>query len=776
MPARRRGGTGEYYPSEGESFPFSENNRNYSSDGGSVFGKVMGALCVLFCIGTIVMSILYGVEAGNGESATEQTGVADWVVENNNVIYQVNVWRYPAPTGSSASDGTFEAISADAQRLKDDLGVSVLQLMPIHPVGNSQLSKSSVNGSHYSVAAWDTVNPALTTNTKGAISGFKDFIKAVHKNQGMKVVMEVVLSATSFEHPFVQTHPDYYIQNTAGEIVNFRADTDGAQDFDLAQLNCSNPEVGKAVIAYLQQYHNYGVDGFAVYDGRSCFSLGFWKRLKSALGSAFLYEGPGTYSNRPNAPGEATFQGGYASEFAAWLKTASTTETAAGFVSQLGTEILTSPLAYAHIRPTSDADAYNLLAATTKEESFYGDNYHAALALLYTMPGIPLITQSTESDASNHGLYSTTANAFDETLDTYILLKGLATLRKEHVALHGTGLRSDYVTVPLDAYLQPDQYAELNASLPDGVFGFVRVFENDRVLCLFNFEATNQTVYITSPEGPGSLGRETGLHEELLPPGNYTNVFCPDTIDCNNATHEAVMEVRKEAAPYPSDSRHVASTTIMANHFKIFNLTKPALSVRPLRDIDDVSNRWEYVAVRSGDLTPWQTLDAEGGLTAASLDGQDSAINDLVLLNYTTFIFPIDAGYIPSGGVDLEDYAFEGKIYLETNVNNVFTFATEALAADVDYTVASNGDTLTSKSTEAWVYTIGCTSILTCTDNEFPTPELSFMGLQYDLVASNRPFQYTKAGVQHQGVMHFVQLKTTPSPTPSPTPAPTPGV
>ena len=83
----------------------------------------------------------------------------DW--SKNSVLYEVNIRQF-------TPEGTFTAFAAHLPRLKQ-LGVDILWLMPINPIGIKNRKESL--GSYYSVKDFTDVNPEF-----GSIEDFKKLI------------------------------------------------------------------------------------------------------------------------------------------------------------------------------------------------------------------------------------------------------------------------------------------------------------------------------------------------------------------------------------------------------------------------------------------------------------------------------------------------------------------------------------------------------------------------------------------------------------------------
>ena len=71
----------------------------------------------------------------------------------NATIYEVNIRQY-------TKEGTFNAFAEHLPRLKE-LGIDILWLMPIHPIG--EMNRKGGRGSYYAVKDYRAVNPEFGT-------------------------------------------------------------------------------------------------------------------------------------------------------------------------------------------------------------------------------------------------------------------------------------------------------------------------------------------------------------------------------------------------------------------------------------------------------------------------------------------------------------------------------------------------------------------------------------------------------------------------------------
>ena len=122
----------------------------------------------------------------------------DW--SRKAVIYQINTRQF-------TPQGTFKAATRELPRLKA-LGVDILWVMPIHPIGVEQ--RKGTLGSPYSVKDYRAVNPEL-----GTMADFKAFVAAAH-GQGMKVIIDWVANHSAWDNPLKAQHPDWYERDWKG--------------------------------------------------------------------------------------------------------------------------------------------------------------------------------------------------------------------------------------------------------------------------------------------------------------------------------------------------------------------------------------------------------------------------------------------------------------------------------------------------------------------------------------------------------------------------------
>ena len=156
------------------------------------------------------------------------------------VMYQVNP-RVFAPENS------FQAIINRLDSIQD-LGVNMLWIMPIYPIGEEK-SKNSP----YSVKDYKAVAPEY-----GTVDDLKELVEACHE-RGMGLILDWVANHTAWDNVWLQQHPDWYTHDSTGNII-FPPGTDWT---DVADLNYDNKDMRAAMIDAMRFWvDSVGVDGF----------------------------------------------------------------------------------------------------------------------------------------------------------------------------------------------------------------------------------------------------------------------------------------------------------------------------------------------------------------------------------------------------------------------------------------------------------------------------------------------------------------------------------
>lgn len=197
---------------------------------------------------------------GNAEK-TAETGLPhpEWAYDA--VIYEMNVRQY-------TPEGTFAAASRELPRLRE-LGVDVLWLMPVYPIGEKE-RKGSL-GSYYAISDYCAVNPEF-----GDIADFDAFLSEAHK-EGFKVILDWVANHTSPDAKWIDSRPmDWYERDSLGNTIVQYDWT------DIAALNYDNEDMRHEMRQSMRFWLDKGVDGFRC-DMACEVPMDFWKGTIDSL-------------------------------------------------------------------------------------------------------------------------------------------------------------------------------------------------------------------------------------------------------------------------------------------------------------------------------------------------------------------------------------------------------------------------------------------------------------------------------------------------------------
>ncbi len=200
--------------------------------------------------------------------APEETEVAtpsppEW--SYNATIYEVNVRQF-------SEDGSFKAVEEALPRLRD-MGVKIIWLMPIHPIG--EVERKGTMGSYYSVKDFFDVNPEFGTK-----DDFRSLVEATHAHD-MKIILDWVANHTAWDNSLTETNPEFFETNEDGNFMPPR----GTDWSDVIQLDYENPEVWDYMISALSYWvEEFNIDGYRC-DVAYMVPTEFWNRARQELDS-----------------------------------------------------------------------------------------------------------------------------------------------------------------------------------------------------------------------------------------------------------------------------------------------------------------------------------------------------------------------------------------------------------------------------------------------------------------------------------------------------------
>lgn len=177
------------------------------------------------------------------------------------VMYEVNLRAF--------SPGNFAGVESRLDSIKA-LGVNVLWLMPITPVGEER----SVGqlGSPYSVKNYKETNPEF-----GTLDEFRSLVDAAH-SRGMAVVTDWVANHTAWDNPWI-SNKSWYTQDANGNIVI----PPGTNWNDVADLNYTHSDMRIEMIRAMKWWVlTANIDGFRC-DYADGVPADFWKQAIDTL-------------------------------------------------------------------------------------------------------------------------------------------------------------------------------------------------------------------------------------------------------------------------------------------------------------------------------------------------------------------------------------------------------------------------------------------------------------------------------------------------------------
>jgi glycosidase len=192
------------------------------------------------------------------ETARSTTAPA-WV--RDGVVYEI----FPR---AFSKEGNFDGITRRLDDLKS-LGVNILWLMPIHPIG--QEKKKGTIGSPYAVRDFMAVNPDY-----GSPADLKRLIAEAHK-RNMKVIIDIVANHTSWDSVMMK-EAGFHTKDASGKVIPPVADW-----ADVADLNYENPRLRRYMIDMLKMWvRDYDLDGFRC-DVAGMVPTAFWEEARAEL-------------------------------------------------------------------------------------------------------------------------------------------------------------------------------------------------------------------------------------------------------------------------------------------------------------------------------------------------------------------------------------------------------------------------------------------------------------------------------------------------------------
>jgi len=378
----------------------------------------------------------------------------DWVKDA--VIYEVYLRSF-------SKEGSFKELERSIPELKK-LGVTVLWLMPIHPVG--KLHRKGTLGSPYAVQDYYAINPEF-----GTLEDFRSLVNTAH-HYGLKIIIDLVANHTAWDSKLMSDHPEWFTKDALGKVLSPNDDWT-----DVADLDYSRQELWDYMIEMMKYWvRGVGIDGYRC-DVAELVPTKFWNRARKELDSIrpvmMLSEG-----TLPEHHVEA-FDLTYAWNFYDVLSKVITGSTSAGvFEELLKNESYQFPKGSLRMRFNTNHDKNAWDAPIVKKFTRAGAK--ASAALTFTFPGVPLIYNGEEAGNDKRlDLFEKVEIDWTKNHDFRELYATLSALRRDHPALrHG-------------------EYASLKNSDGEKVISFIRQLGSDKLIVVVNLSDQSREVKIS---------------------------------------------------------------------------------------------------------------------------------------------------------------------------------------------------------------------------------------------------------------------------------------
>jgi len=233
-------------------------------------GKVgLRSLCLAVTRGVrlLVVSLVLGQLALPTARSSEAVDYSKLPARSTPAWVHQGIFYEIFPRQFSAT-GNFAGITAQLDRLQQ-LGVNILWLMPIHPIGKVK-AKGTV-GSPYAVRDFYAINPDY-----GTAADLHRLVGEAHR-RGLKVIIDIVADHTAWDSVLMKT-PTFYNHDAAGHIIPPNPEWQ-----DVAGLNYANPQLRRYMIDMLKYWvHDFDLDGFRC-DAAGMVPTDFWEQARTEL-------------------------------------------------------------------------------------------------------------------------------------------------------------------------------------------------------------------------------------------------------------------------------------------------------------------------------------------------------------------------------------------------------------------------------------------------------------------------------------------------------------
>ena len=359
---------------------------------------------------------------------TPFTGVPD---PRDASIYQVNMRCFSSTRNFQGVINRLDSIKA--------LGVNVIYLMPVYPVGKDA---KAIN-SPYCIKDLTAVGSEF-----GTLDDLRRLVDNAH-NRGMAVILDWVANQTSWDHPWITLHKDWYMQDGNGNITQLGSYA------DVAALNFSNTAMKEAMINAMRYWvFAANIDGFRC-DYADNPPISFWQQANTSLRGITTHKllllAEGTRSANYSAGFDYNFSFGFYSDLRSIYQNGSPVTKIDNLNS---TDYVGAGINNQTVRYVSNHDVYG---SDGSPYTLFGGRNGTLAALVVTayMKSIPFIYNGVEVGNTVSMPFPFTSNVINWTKDLTITpeIKNILALRNFSDAIR-RGLLTSYDNADVCAFIK----------------------------------------------------------------------------------------------------------------------------------------------------------------------------------------------------------------------------------------------------------------------------------------------------------------------------------
>jgi glycosidase len=386
----------------------------------------------------------------------------DWM--KSSVMYEVNVRQF-------TDEGTFSALSGKLQRIRD-LGVEILWLMPINPIG--EVNRKGPLGSYYSVKDYRGINPEF-----GTMDDFKALVAKSHE-LGMKLIIDWVPNHSAWDNPLVTSNPEWYAKDSTGKMFSPWDWTDVVKlDYNQRALRDYQIET------MIWWFNETGLDGFR-YDVAHQIPVDFWNEVRPAL-----------LKVKPDAIMLAEAEQRFLHEKSMNLSYGWELHHLMNQVAQGKKDVSEIDSYFSRASKDYNTNDIRIYFTSNHDENSWngtewermGDATELMTVFTYVIPGMPLIYSGQEAGSSKRLKFFERDPIEWKDHPFFALYQKLGKLKKDNEALWNPGFGGDYTRLSTGADTQ--------------VYAVRREVGTSSVIAVLNMSAKDAAVTLSADQAPG---------------------------------------------------------------------------------------------------------------------------------------------------------------------------------------------------------------------------------------------------------------------------------